>query len=292
MKDFFKGKIFKVIVAVVALLIGIMVYQAASGGFASLPEAVVGTVVTPIVKISSGISDSVAGFFNSILSAKDIEKENKELKSELSEAYEKLSDYEKYKNENERLKEMLGIKEDHPDYKMEAASVIGRDSASAFGKFTVNKGSLNGIELNAPVITDDGLVGIVTHVGPTYSVVTTILDPEINIGIYNSRTRETGVVSGSVDLSDDGKTKLRLLPRDTALLRGDIIETSGIGGMFPSGILLGTVDSINAENSGVSMYAEIRPIVDVTRVSDVVIVTDFAVTENQTNESQEQNTQE
>jgi len=273
-------------------LIGIMVYQAASGGFASLPEAVVGTVVTPIVKISSGISDSVAGFFNSILSAKDIEKENKELKSELSEAYEKLSDYEKYKNENERLKEMLGIKEDHPDYKMEAASVIGRDSASAFGKFTVNKGSLNGIELNAPVITDDGLVGIVTHVGPTYSVVTTILDPEINIGIYNSRTRETGVVSGSVDLSDDGKTKLRLLPRDTALLRGDIIETSGIGGMFPSGILLGTVDSINAENSGVSMYAEIRPIVDVTRVSDVVIVTDFAVTENQTNESQEQNTQE
>jgi len=292
LKDFFKGKIFKVIVAVVALLIGIMVYQAASGGFASLPEAVVGTVVTPIVKISSGISDSVAGFFNSILSAKDIEKENKELKSELSEAYEKLSDYEKYKNENERLKEMLGIKEDHPDYKMEAASVIGRDSASAFGKFTVNKGSLNGIELNAPVITDDGLVGIVTHVGPTYSVVTTILDPEINIGIYNSRTRETGVVSGSVDLSDDGKTKLRLLPRDTALLRGDIIETSGIGGMFPSGILLGTVDSINAENSGVSMYAEIRPIVDVTRVSDVVIVTDFAVTENQTNESQEQNTQE
>ena len=285
MKDFIKGKVFKVIIAVVAVLIGIMIYQAASGGFASFPEAVIGTVVTPIVKVSSGISDKVAGFFNMLLTAKDTENENKELKSELSQAYDKLSDYEKYKNENEQLKEMLGIKEENPDYEMEAATVIGRDSASAFGKFTVNKGSLNSVELNDPVITDEGLVGIITHVGPTYSVVTTILDPDINVGIYNSRTQETGVVSGSAELSDKGKTKLRLLPRDTALLSGDIIETSGIGGMFPSGILLGTVDLIGAENSGVSMYAEIRPLVDVTEVSNVVIITDFS--EKQAQQSEE-----
>jgi len=285
LKDFIKGKVFKVIIAVVAVLIGIMIYQAASGGFASFPEAVIGTVVTPIVKVSSGISDKVAGFFNMLLTAKDTENENKELKSELSQAYDKLSDYEKYKNENEQLKEMLGIKEENPDYEMEAATVIGRDSASAFGKFTVNKGSLNSVELNDPVITDEGLVGIITHVGPTYSVVTTILDPDINVGIYNSRTQETGVVSGSAELSDKGKTKLRLLPRDTALLSGDIIETSGIGGMFPSGILLGTVDLIGAENSGVSMYAEIRPLVDVTEVSNVVIITDFS--EKQAQQSEE-----
>lgn len=285
MKDFIKGKVFKVIIAVVAVLIGIMIYQAASGGFASFPEAVIGTVVTPIVKVSSGISDKVAGFFNMLLTAKDTENENKELKSELSQAYDKLSDYEKYKNENEQLKEMLGIKEENPDYEMEAATVIGRDSASAFGKFTVNKGSLNSVELNDPVITDEGLVGIITHVGPTYSVVTTILDPDINVGIYNSRTQETGVVSGSAELSDKGKTKLRLLPRDTALLSGDIIETSGIGGMFPSGILLGTVDLIGAENSGVSMYAEIRPLVDVTEVTNVVIITDFS--EKQAQQSEE-----
>ena len=285
MKDFIKGKVFKVIIAVVAVLIGIMIYQAASGGFASFPEAVIGTVVTPIVKVSSGISDKVAGFFNMLLTAKDTENENKELKSELSQAYDKLSDYEKYKNENEQLKEMLGIKEENPDYEMEAATVIGRDSASAFGKFTVNKGSLNSVELNDPVITDEGLVGIITHVGPTYSVVTTILDPDINVGIYNSRTQETGVVSGSAELSDKGKTKLRLLPRDTSLLSGDIIETSGIGGMFPSGILLGTVDLIGAENSGVSMYAEIRPLVDVTEVTNVVIITDFS--EKQAQQSEE-----
>ena len=276
MKDFLKGKIFKIVACVVALLIGIMIYQAASGGFASFPEAVVGTFVTPIVKASASISDSVAGFFNSLVNAKDIEKENKELRSELAQAYKDLSDFEKAKKENEQLKKVLGIKEKNPDYEMEAATVIGRDSASAFGKFTVNKGSLNNIKLGSPVITEDGLVGVITEVGPTYSVVTTVLDPDINVGIFNSRTQETGVVGGSADLYNKGRTKLKMLPRDTALLSGDIIETSGIGGVFPSGILVGTVKAMGAENSGVSMYAEIEPIVDVTKVSDVVIVTEFS----------------
>ena len=101
MKDFFKGKAFKAICCLLALIIGMMIYQAASGNYASLPEAVVGTVVSPIVKVSSAISDKVAGFFNSILSAGDTQKENEQLKKELSEAYKDLSDLEKYKNENE-----------------------------------------------------------------------------------------------------------------------------------------------------------------------------------------------
>ncbi|MBQ1262717.1 MAG: rod shape-determining protein MreC, partial [Oscillospiraceae bacterium] len=272
---------------VLALLVGIMIYQAASGGFASFPEALVGTFVTPVVKASSAISDNVAGFFNSIVHAKDIQNENKELRSELAEAYKNLSDYEKAKKENEQLKKVLGIKEQNPDYEMEAATVIGRDSAAAFGKFTINKGSLNKIEVNSPVITEDGLVGIITEVGPTYSVVTTILDPDINVGIFNSRTQETGVVGGSAELYSKGRTKLKLLPRDTALVSGDIIETSGIGGLFPSGVLIGTVKTMGAENSGVSMYAEIEPIVDVMSVSDVVIVTDFSQYVPETPETEE-----
>ncbi|MBQ5816045.1 MAG: rod shape-determining protein MreC, partial [Oscillospiraceae bacterium] len=175
----------------------------------------------------------------------------------------------------------------NPDYEMEAATVIGRDSAAAFGKFTINKGSLNKIEVNSPVITEDGLVGIITEVGPTYSVVTTILDPDINVGIFNSRTQETGVVGGSAELYSKGRTKLKLLPRDTALVSGDIIETSGIGGLFPSGVLIGTVKTMGAENSGVSMYAEIEPIVDVMSVSDVVIVTDFSQYVPETPETEE-----
>lgn len=287
MKEFFKGRIFKVILCVFAVIIGAMIYQAASGNYASLPEAVVGTVVTPIVKASSVVSDKVAGFFNMLLNANDIEKENEKLKNDLAAAYDKLSDFEQYKNENEQLKEFLGIKENHPDYKMESASVIGRDSASRFASFTVNKGSINKIKINDPVITSQGLVGFVSYVGPTYSVVTTILDPEFNAGGYNSRTQATGVISGDAKLSKSDKTKLRLLPRDTALLSGDIIETSGIGGVFPEGILIGTVDAIKAENSGVSMYAEITPVVDVYNVTNVMILTDFSVKEIETPESEE-----
>ena len=287
MKDFFKGKAFKAICCLLALIIGMMIYQAASGNYASLPEAFVGTIVSPIVKASSTISDKVAGFFNSLLSADEIQTENEELKKELSEAYKDLSDLEKYKKENEHLKKFLEIKEQNPDYKLESAMVIGRDSSSQFGSFTVDKGSMSGIKVNAPVITDEGLVGIISHVGPTYSVVTTIYDPKINIGAYNSRTQSTGVVGGTAELYEKSRTKLRLLPRDTALISGDIIETSGIGGMFPAGILIGTVDTIKAENSGVSMYAEIKPIVDVDKVSNIMIITNFNADENPNQPEQE-----
>lgn len=280
MKKFFKGRAFKAIVCILAVIIGIMIHQAASGNYASFSEAAIGTVVTPVVKVSSAISDKVAGFFNMLLSAKDTQKENEELKKQLADAYKDLSDLEKYKNENEQLKKFMEIKEHNPDYKMQSAMVIGRDSSSRFGSFTVDKGSLNSVSVNDPVITEAGLVGVVTHVGPTYSVITTILDPEINVGAYNSRIQSTGVVGGTAELYESGKTKLRLLPRDTELLSGDIIETSGIGGVFPAGILIGTVDVIKAENSGVSMYAEINPIVDVMDVTDVMIITDFSVDEN------------
>ena len=279
MKEFFKGRAFKIIACILAVIVGMMIHQAATGNYASLSEAVVGTVVTPVVKVSSAISDKVAGFFNMLLSAKDTQNENEELKKQLADAYKDLSDFEKYKNENEQLKKFLEIKELNPDYKMQSAMVIGRDSSSKFGSFTIDKGSLNSISVSDPVITDAGLVGIVTHVGPTYSVVTTILDPEINVGAYNSRIQSTGVVGGNAQLYKDGKTKLRLLPRDTALLSGDIIETSGIGGVFPAGILIGTVDVIKAENSGVSMYAEIKPVVDVIDVTNVMVITDFSVDE-------------
>ncbi len=276
MKDFFKGRIFKVILCVLAVLVGAMIYAAASGGYASVPEAIVGTVVTPVLKVSSSISDSVGGFFNMLLTAKDTANENKELKKELSKAYKNLSDLETYKNENAQLKEFLEIKELNPDYKMQSAQVIGSDSSARFGSFTIDRGSSSGIKINAPVITAEGLVGIVSRVGPTYSVVTTILDPEINVGVYNSRTGETGVAGGEAKLSNDNRTKLRLLPRDTALLSGDIIETSGIGGVFPQGILVGTIENLKAENSGVSMYAVIKPIVDVDDVTNVMVLTDFS----------------
>lgn len=275
MRDFFKGKAFKIIVCVLALIFGAMIYQAVSGNYASVPEAVVGTVVTPVVELSGKLSDKVAGFFNMLLTARETRQENEQLRRELSDAYGKLGDLEQYRNENLQLKEFLGVKELHEDFEMQPATVIGRDSADRFDSFIINRGNLHGVSLNDPVITSEGLVGLVSFVGPTYSTVTTLLDDGINIGIRNARTEETGVISGTDALSREGKTKLRLLPRDTSLLSGDVIETSGVGGVFPAGLLVGTVESLHAENSGVSMYAKIRPMVEVGRVSDVMVITDF-----------------
>ena len=93
--------------------------------------------------------------------------------------------------------------------------VIGRDANSQFGSFIIDKGTLQGVAKRDPVITSDGLIGVIEEVGLTYSRVITLHDPSLNVGAYVSRTRDTGIVVGAVDLAQDGQCKMTYLPRDS-----------------------------------------------------------------------------
>ena len=117
----------------------------------------------------------------------------------------------RYKSENETYREMLQIQEEHPTFEMEAASVIARDSSSRFYSFKIDRGSDQGIALQDPVITQAGMVGIISEVGPNYAVVTTLLDPAFKVGATATASRDPGMVEGDVGLAQEGKTKLRYL---------------------------------------------------------------------------------
>ena len=174
-----------------------------------------------------------------------------------------------------QLREYLEIKEEHSDFSFASASVIGRDTAERFYSFTIDAGSEAGIEKFDPVITSDGLVGLVSEVGKNYAKVLTILDTTIEVGAYDIRTRDIGTTSGDITLARNGQLRLNMLPKDCTVSQGDLIYTTGYGGLYPKDLAIGEVTEIHTDSSGMSMYAVIDPLSDIETVKDVLVITSF-----------------
>ena len=186
-----------------------------------------------------------------------------------------MGDYENYKHENESLREQLGIKEEHPEWETTTASVIGRDPADQFYSFTIDKGSLDGVSYQDPVITQDGLVGIVSEVGTVFSKVTTILDVRLNVACQDVRTQDVATVSGDIAMAEQGQCRMSLIPRESGVAKGDIIQTAGTSGLYPQGIVIGRIEEVAFEPQGTMMYAVIEPTNQIKSIKDVVVITSF-----------------
>lgn len=275
MQKFFKSWYFKVLCALAVFAVAIMIRAAASGSAEVFLSQAASVISQPFLKISSGITESVSGFLDRFANAEENYLRVQELEEELRLANEKLIDYEQKKRENEQFRSFLGLKETNPDYEFEPATVIGRDSTNRFYSFTIDKGSIHGVEAADPVITADGLVGIVWEVGLTYSHVRTILDISVEAGVYDISTRDSGIITGDISLSSEGLCKLKYLPKESGIANGNLIVTSGIGGVFPKDLPVGTVKSIEVDSSGLSLTAVISPSADIENVTDVLVIKSF-----------------
>ena len=276
MVDLFKIRKFKVLNALFIMLIALMLRASWTGGLSPAIEQVAGAVVAPFQKLSSTISDGVSGFFRRYARADEVAQENEALRSEINELRAQLVNYEEYKHENEELRKYLDIeyKEEHPDFEMTPAAVVARDPDSRFYSFTIDKGSLDGVAPYDPVVCADGLVGRVKEVGLTYSKVITILDVEIDVGAYDARTRDIGIVNGSVALAADGRCIMNYLPRESGAAQGDLVVTSG-GNLYPKGLVIGKIARLDNAPGNISLYAEIEPTADIRNLTDVMVITSF-----------------
>ncbi len=275
MQKFFKSWYFKVLCVLAVFSVAVMIRAASSGSAEIFLSQAVSVISQPFLKLSSAVTESVGGFLDRFANAEELYLENEKLKEELREANEKLIDYERYKREVEQYSDFLKLKETNPDYEFEPATVIGRDSTSRFYSFTIDRGSIHGIEEADPVITADGLVGIVWEVGLTYAHVRTILDISVEVGVYDISTRDSGIITGDISLSIDQLCKLKYIPRDSGIAAGNLIVTSGIGGVFPKDLPVGKVVSIDVDPSGLSLTAKIEPSADVADISDVIVIKSF-----------------
>ena len=275
MRFFFKSRKFKIAAALTALVLVVSIIARVAGGMMSPQSNLLGTLIAPFQKMVSAISGSITDFSETLKGSEALILENSQLKEQINELNGKVAEYDTLKNENEFYKNYLGIKENNPDFAFADAVIISRDTTDVFGGFTIDKGSLHGIKQYDPVITDAGLVGYVTSVGLTSSKVTTVLSPEISVSAVDSRTGDSGVISGNVGTIGKGYTKLNNLQRSAAVAVGDYVVTAG-GGVFPKGILIGKIKNISQDEYTSVLFAEIEPFVNIGETRQVMVITDFA----------------
>ena len=274
MKDFFHSKGFKLLIAVVFIMLGLMLYTASTGN--SFTASLLGFVSTPMQKVSTVVTNNAVVAAQTYISSKeDLAAQNAALKKQVDELNNKLVKYYTYQQENAQYRKFLELKNDNKDFKPVSAAVIGRDPNDLFYGFQIDKGSLAGIAVNDPVITDGGVVGWISSVNASYSRVTSILSADTKLSGLDKVNRDSGVISSSIKLADSGLVKLGYLASGTTVKIGDIIVTSGLGGIYPRDLPIGTVTKVANEPYDVSLYAEVKPFVDVKTVRDVMVITSF-----------------
>ncbi|MBE6765455.1 MAG: rod shape-determining protein MreC [Clostridia bacterium] len=275
MRNLLKAKSFKILIAVVLILFGVMMYSASTSGQQNFLTAVTSFITTPIQKLSALISGGIGSIGDDMTDIDTVRAENELLLTKVRELSAQLVDYEELKQENERLRGILGIKEENPGFQFVPATVISRDVSDPYATFIIDKGSMHDVAYLDPVITADGLVGYVSEVGPISSKVTTILSPATDIGAIDRRTLDGGVLGGDLELAGNDMCKLSYLARDCDVATGDIIVTSGLGCIYPKNLVIGEVTEIRAESQDISLYAIIQPAADVTGCIDVFVISSF-----------------
>lgn len=275
MRLFFSSKRFKILISVLAALLLGAIFAVTSKNGSSPLSSIVGTVFSPVHRLSAYVSEQMGDFSGAFVSSSTYAKRVDELEKQIEQYQQKLIDYEKYKQKIEIYEEFLDVKEENPDFVFEPGTIIGRDASDLFYSFVLNKGSSDGVSVNAPVISGRYLVGIVVRVTPFNCVVNTILDPKVNVGAYEVRTRETGFVTSTVELSKDAQCRLSGLVRTTSIASGGIVCTSGVGGVYPRDLIIGTVKEIRDDEHDISSYAVINPGVDIANLQEAFIITYF-----------------
>ncbi len=276
MLNFLKSAKFRVILFILAMLVGIMLYAFSTGGYRLDAEDLLHSVAAPFQRVSNAISMRVEHGLDVYRNAEKNYEENQQLRKEIADLNREVANYEELRSQLEELQSFVGIREAHEDITFSApCEIIGYVANDPFGAFQIDGGSEDGISLYDPVVTEQGLVGVITELGDKTATVTTILSPDVSVAVYCSTTKDHGVLTGSVGMSINGLCRLQYLDKDTALREGKTIVTSGENGLFPKGYMVGYVKEVGMEESGLTAFASVEPAADLSDLSMVVVITNF-----------------
>jgi len=230
------------------------------------------TVLSPVQKILSNLGFSIKETLNAIPQFFYLKQENETLKNQVAELLQYKQNLIEYQKENQDLRNLLGFRDRSFQYDLEAAEVIARDPSNWFNVISIDKGERHGIKKDMAVITDKGLVGYILSTTSNTSKVMLITDERSSVSAMIQRTRDNGVVKGTIDPAPNGYLKMVFLPHDANLVKGDIVISSGLGGLIPKGIVIGEVEEANKESYELMQYVIIRPSVDFLKLERVFVI--------------------
>ena len=275
MQRLFQSKRFKAFLSIVAaLLVGVIISLAVSSHSSPVTSAA-GLILEPVQKLSAFVSEKMLDLSLSFRSSNTYRERIDELEEQIAQYEKELVDYEQTKQKLQSYQSVLGLKEENPDYELLPSDVIGRDSLDAFHSFMIDKGSSDGVRVNDPVVYGSYVVGVVHSVKPTYSVVWTVFNPKVNISAYETRTREAGYSTTTTELASERKCLFAGLDKTTNVAVGGQVCTSGIGGIYPKGLIIGKISEITDSKYDASVNAVLEPVIDLTELEDVFVITDF-----------------
>ncbi|MBR4173525.1 MAG: rod shape-determining protein MreC [Clostridia bacterium] len=231
------------------------------------------SVFSPVLNVTEKVTTPIRKFAYRMKHAGEYEAEIEELKMQVNALKVENRSREEYITENKRLKELLVLKDGMTESRMVTARVISYEPNSWYDTVVINKGENAGISKDNAVITGLGVVGRVTAVGKTWARVSTIINTSDSVGVKLSRTGDIGVVSGDAVLAENKECRLEYLSNDKKLINGDILLTSGLGGIFPSDLSVGKVVEIKSDSSGNLDYAVVEPSVDFSALYEVMVIT-------------------
>lgn len=274
---------FFIITLAVALLLSIIPGVLCAMGQGSYVRSAIVTVGTPFRWVFTKIGEGISGFSVYFKTIDALREENDALRRELDEYKNLVYDAELIEEENDFLSDFLGLKEEHLDFALEDASVLGREATNYRTLLTLSKGTLHGIDVNMPIITETGLIGHITEVGATWSKAVVITETASAVGGYIERSGALGVVEGTYELRTDGLCRMVYIEADSDIRIGDKVITSGIGGIYPRGLLIGRVSAVEVDENSRTLTATIEPAAELDSVSKVMIVTEYGVVEEDGN---------
>ena len=258
------------IVITIIILILIVIFSNGEQNSNFLQNAA-NNLVMPIQNGLTFIKNKLSGnnaFFSDLDYLKD---ENKKLKEKNNELEQSLRELENIKTENQTLKEYMNLAEKYKEYKTIPGYVINKDISNYSKTMVINLGKKDGVEVNMTVIGNEGLVGHVVSVTDSTAKVQTIIDTASSVSCSMSTTKDSIVCKGTLD--EKSALKAMYIPTDANIIQGDSIETSGIGGIYPKGIHIGTVKKITNTQNMTDRYALIETAVNFDKIDTVLVIT-------------------
>lgn len=284
MKDFLKHNGILILVIAVLLALITAVLSLTFGGISNPLSNAAGIISTPFRNGMNAVVNWTEGLYSDAFQRESMQEELEALKKENADLQEKARDGEAASRENERLRNLLGLREKRRSLDLESATVTARSTSNWSSTLTISKGSSFGVAAGDCVVDEYGnLVGVISEVGLNWSRLITVVDVDIEVGGLIARTDGAAILEGDFELMGQGKLKLTYLPEGTQLLTGDTILTSGLKSgdtaIYPSGLVVGYVEEVRSDESGMSNYAVLTPATDLNKLEQVFVIKDFDVVE-------------
>lgn len=280
MKDFFhkNGVLLLVIALLLSLLVGIS--SALMGGTADPLSNAATTITAPVRSLVSNVLDWAEGVYNYVFRYEELNTELDTLRKQVADLEAQLRESGEAARENQQLRQLLRLQEKHQDFVFESARVTQRSTTNWESTFTLSKGNSAGVQTGNCVISETGaLVGVVEEVGLNYCRVSTVINTDIEMGGICVRTDCAGILEGDFALMSQGRLKLSYLPDDAQLRPGDQILTSGQGDIYPPDLVVGRVEELRSDPSGMMRYAVLKPQARLDSLVEVFIIKEFDVVE-------------